>query len=201
MEHLPLPKPPKSCVFRLVPNSQLHINKANNASEVFDNEGAYWEFDIELTNVPESDALELDGFLAALRGSVGRFLMHDYRREQEHLDTIAFVSGGYQDGASLAVTNLPPGRIYARAGEKIQIGSGAAAELKILTENVLPASTGATMLRFESPMRRIPAHNSPVYFVRPAGVFRLINNKQGLADAQYKNGVVTSWRIRGREAF
>ncbi|PCK30461.1 hypothetical protein [Pseudoalteromonas piscicida] len=201
MEHLPLPKPPKSCVFRLVPNSQLHINKANNASEVFDNEGAYWEFEIELTNVPESDALELDGFLASLRGSVGRFLMHDYRREQERLDTTAYVYGGYNDGAALPVTNLPAGQVYARAGEKIQIGTGSASELKILTENVLPSATGTTTLRFESPLRRIPAHNTPVCFVRPAGVFRLIDNKQGLADAQYKNGVVTSWRIRGREAF
>ncbi|MBQ4810596.1 hypothetical protein J8M20_04585 [Pseudoalteromonas luteoviolacea] len=35
MEHLPLPKPPKSCVFRLVPNSHLLVSKTNNASEVW----------------------------------------------------------------------------------------------------------------------------------------------------------------------
>ncbi|NOU50272.1 hypothetical protein HG263_06915 [Pseudoalteromonas sp. JBTF-M23] len=201
MEHLPLPKPPKSCVFRLVPNSQLHVNKANNATEVFDDEGAYWEFEIELNNVPEADALVLDAFLAKLRGSVGAFLMHDYRYEQTELTTNAYVSGSNQDGNTLAVTNLPAGQIYARAGSKIQIGVGGAAELKVLTEDVVPASYGATMLHFESPMRRIPMHNTPVIFYKPAGVFRLADNKQGLADAQYKNGIVTSWRIKGREAF
>jgi len=201
MEFLPFPKEPKSCVFRLVPNSQLHVNKANNATEVFDNEGAYWEFDVEFANVPEAAALELDGFFAKLRGSVGAFLLHDARFEQTNLDTVAYVSGSNQDGNTLAVTNLPHGQIYARAGSKIQIGSGGSAELKILTENVIPNRTGSTMLHFEPPLRRIPAHNTPIYFSKPAGVFRLADNKQGLADAKYKNGVVTSWKIKGREAF
>jgi hypothetical protein len=201
MEHLPLPKPPKSCVFRLVPNSEIHVNKTNNASEVFDNEGAYWEFEIELQNVREIDALSLDGFMASLRGSVGAFLLHDYRREQTNLDRVAYVNGANQDGNTLNVTNLPYNVIYARAGEKIQIGSGAAAELKILTENVVTTNGGAATLHFESPVRRIPSSGSPVYFAKPAGVFRLADNKQGLADAQFKDGMVTSWRIRGREAF
>ncbi len=34
---LPLPKRPN---FKLVPNSQVHLNKANNATEVYDLEGA-----------------------------------------------------------------------------------------------------------------------------------------------------------------
>ena len=38
---LPLPKRPKRSNFKLVPNSQVHLNKANNATEVYDLEGAY----------------------------------------------------------------------------------------------------------------------------------------------------------------
>lgn len=124
MEFLPLPKQPKSCVFRLVPNSQLHVNKANNATEVFDNEGAYWEFDVEFANVPEAAALELDGFLAKLRGSVGAFLLHDARFEQANLDTVAYVSGSNQDGNTLAIANLPSDQVYTRAGSNIQVDSG-----------------------------------------------------------------------------
>ena len=52
-----LPKRPKRSNFKLVPNSQVHLNKANNATEVYDLEGAYWEFEIELANVPECEAL------------------------------------------------------------------------------------------------------------------------------------------------
>lgn len=50
-------------------------------------------------------------------------------------------------------------------------------------------------------MRVIPADNTPLYFNQPKGVFRLADNKQGIASAQYKNGIVTRWRIKGREAF
>ena len=74
MEHIPLPKAPKKCVFRLVPNSSVHVSKHNNSSEIFDLEGAYWEFEIEIANVAEDDALALDAFLTKLRGQVGKFI-------------------------------------------------------------------------------------------------------------------------------
>ncbi|MBQ4879631.1 hypothetical protein J8M21_20650 [Pseudoalteromonas luteoviolacea] len=201
MEHLPLPKPPKSCVFRLVPNSHLHVSKTNNASEVYDLEGAFWEFEIELTNVLEADALALDAFLAKCRGSVGKFLCFDYRFLQDDLDSFAMVTTSFQDGNLLKVAGLPVNSVYAKSGNRIQIGTGENAELKILTADVVVDSHGACELEFESPMRQIPASNTPVYFKRPAGVFRLLDNKQGLAEAQVKNGFVTAWKIKGREAF
>ncbi|WP_275668494.1 hypothetical protein [Pseudoalteromonas sp. Isolate3] len=36
---IPLPKHPKRSNFKLVPNSQVHLNKANNATEGYDLEG------------------------------------------------------------------------------------------------------------------------------------------------------------------
>ncbi|AZZ98248.1 hypothetical protein [Pseudoalteromonas sp. R3] len=201
MEQLPLPKPPKSCVFRLVPNSQVHVSKANNASEVYDLEGAYWEFELELTNVREGDALALDAFLAKLRGQVGKFALHDYRRPQTNLTAAGFVNGSNQDGNVLNVRGMPVNQTYAPAGSRIQIGLGETAELKVLTEDVVVNSHGHAQLVFESPVRSIPGDSSPVYFNKPYGVFRLADNKQGLAEAQLKDGLVTSWKIKGREAF
>ncbi|WP_235423428.1 hypothetical protein [Pseudoalteromonas luteoviolacea] len=177
------------------------MSKTNNASEVYDHEGAYWEFEIELTNVLEADALALDAFLAKCRGSVGRFLCFDYRFLQDDLDSFARVTSSFQDGNLLKVTGLPVNSVYAKAGNRIQIGTGENAELKILTSDVVVDSQGECELEFESPLRQIPASNTPVYFKRPEGVFRLLDNKQGLAEAQVKNGFVTSWKIKGREAF
>ncbi|MCF2855911.1 hypothetical protein L1286_00380 [Pseudoalteromonas sp. SMS1] len=177
------------------------MSKTNHASEVYDLEGAYWEFEIELANVSESDALALDAFLAKCRGSVGKFLCYDYRFLQDELDSFARVVEPYQDGNVLNVSGLPVNGVYAKAGNRIQIGEGENAELKVLTADAVVDSYGACTLEFESPMRQIPASNTPVYFRRPAGVFRLLDNKQGLAEAQVKNGFVTSWKIKGREAF
>ncbi|WP_231102278.1 hypothetical protein [Pseudoalteromonas luteoviolacea] len=173
------------------------MSKTNSASEVYDLEGAYWEFEIELANVLEADALALDAFLAKCRGSVGKFLCFDYRFLQDELDSFARVVEPYQDGNVLNVSGLPVNGVYAKAGNRIQIGVGENAELKVLTAYVVVDSHGACTLEFESPMRS----NTPVYFKRPAGVFRLLDNKQGLAEAQVKNGFVTVWKIKGREAF
>lgn len=197
---LPLPKPPKKCTFKLVPNSREFINKANNASEIYDLEGAYWEFELELANVPEADALALDAFIASLRGRVGKFLLFDYRRAQETNPYTAKIDGDNQDGNTLLLKGLPANTLIARAGEKCQIGS-ANVELKMLTKDVQTNSQGRGNMVFESPLRRIFATDTPVYFNKPKGEFRLVDNNQGLATAQYKKGVVTSWKIRGREAF
>ncbi|MBS3796669.1 hypothetical protein [Pseudoalteromonas sp. BDTF-M6] len=201
MQLLPLPKRPKSCTFKLVPNSQTHVNKANNATEVYDHEGAYWEFDIELAHVREQDALQLEGFLASLRGQVGKFLMFDYRREQLDKDFTAFVSGADQDGNILNIAGLPASTTVALTGERIQVNTGENAELKILTQDLVTDGTGAATVVFEPPMRKIPAHNTQIIFKQPVGVFRLADNKQGIDTAQFKRGIVTSWKIRCREAF
>jgi len=197
----PLPKHPKSCVFRLVPNSQSYVSKANNASEIYDLEGAYWEFEIEIANVPDKEALKLDGFMASLRGQVGTFLMFDYRREQSDKQFTAFVKGANQDGNTLLIDGLPINQTLMLAGERFQLGDGNTAELKVLTQDLVSNSLGQANIVFESPMRVIPADNTPLYFKQPKGVFRLADNKQGIASAQYKNGIITSWRIKGREAF
>jgi len=197
----PLPKHPKSCVFRLVPNSQSYVSKANNASEIYDLEGAYWEFEIEIANVPDKEALKLDGFMASLRGQVGTFLMFDYRREQSDKQFTAFVKGANQDGNTLLIDGLPINQTLMLAGERFQLGDGNTAELKVLTQDLVSNSLGQANIVFESPIRVIPADNTPLYFNQPKGVFRLADNKQGIASAQYKNGIITSWRIKGREAF
>ncbi|MCO7187602.1 MULTISPECIES: hypothetical protein [unclassified Pseudoalteromonas] len=55
------------------------VSKANNASKVCDLEGANREFELELTNVREDDALALDAFLAEFRGQLGKFVMQDFK--------------------------------------------------------------------------------------------------------------------------
>ena len=201
MQPLPLPKRPKISNFTLVPNSQTHLNKTNNATEVYDLEGAYWEFEIELANVPERDALALDGFIASLRGQVGTFTLIDYRREQLDKDFTGYVRGANQDGNILNLHALPANQTLLVAGERMQVGVGQNTELKILTADLVSDSVGQATAIFESPVRKIPAENTLITFNQPAGLFRLADNKQGLTSAQYKNGIVTSWKIKGREAF
>lgn len=198
---LPFPKRPYSCVFRLVPNSKINVSKANNASEVFDLEGAYWEAEIEIRNIRDENALELEGFLAAQRGSVGKFLVYDFRREQLDRDFIAYVDGDNQDGNLLNITGLTPNALIAKSGERFQLADNENTELKMLTQDVESDANGNASIEFQSPIRKIPSSNTPLYFKQPKGLFRLANNKQGLADAEFKNGIITSWRIKLREAF
>jgi len=160
-----------------VPNSQTHLNKANNATEIYDLEGAYWEFEIELANVPERDALALDGFIASLRGQVGTFTLVDYRREQLDKDFTGFVRGANQDGNILNIDGLPANQTLLVAGERMQVGVGQSTELKILTADLISNSIGQATANFESPVRKIPADNTLITFKQPG------------------------WKIKGREAF
>lgn len=198
---LPLPKRPKRSNFKLVPNSQIHLNKANNATEVYDLEGAYWEFEIELANVPEREALALDAFIASLRGQVGTFTLFDYRREQLDKDFTGYVRGENQDGNTLVIDGLPLNQTLLVAGERMQVGVGQNTELKILTGDLVSDSLGRATVVFESPLRKIPADNTLITFKQPRGLFRLADNNQGIDSAEYKKGIVTSWKIKGREAF
>ncbi|MDC3190407.1 hypothetical protein NQU96_11700 [Pseudoalteromonas elyakovii] len=198
---LPLPKRPKRSNFKLVPNSQVHLNKANNATEVYDLEGAYWEFEIELANVPEREALALDAFIASLRGQVGTFTLFDYRREQLDKGFTGYVRGENQDGNTLVIDGLPLNQTLLVAGERMQVGVGQNTELKILTGDLVSDSLGRATVVFESPLRKIPADNTLITFKQPRGLFRLADNNQGIYSAEYKKGIVTSWKIKGREAF
>ena len=173
----------------------------NNATEVFDLEGAYWEVDVEIANVAELKCLTLDAFITKQRGSVGKFLMFDYRREQLDKDFVAYVNGANQDGNTLNIAGLVALTTLAVAGERFQLGDGDITELKMLTEDLVTDANGHASIVFESPIRKIPAPNTPLYFKQPKGLFRLADNKQGLASAQYKNGIVTGLRIKLREAF
>ncbi|RJE72355.1 hypothetical protein BGP78_20325 [Pseudoalteromonas sp. MSK9-3] len=54
----------------------------------------------------------------------------------------------------------------------------------------MPNRTGATMVHFEPPLRRIPAPNTTVNYSKPVGVFRLANNKQGVWQTLLAPGVL-----------
>ena len=134
--------------------------------------------------------------MASLRGQVGVFTLFDYRREQLDKDFTGLVNGASQDGNTLIIDGLAPNQTLLVAGERFQVGAGELVELKMLTQDLVTNASGVATVMFESPLRKIPVDNTPLYFI-----FRLIDNKQGISEAKYKNGIITNWRIKGREAF
>ena len=83
----------------------------------------------------------------------------------------------------------------------MQVGVGQNTELKILTGDLVSDSLGRATVVFESPQCKIPADNTLTPLNSRVVRFGLADNNQGIDSAEYKKGIVTSWKIKGREAF
>lgn len=132
--------------------------------------GEMWQADLTLPPMDRADAEEWLGFLTALRGMYGTFLMGDPRGKQARGTATSATVTGVAESSSLSVTMSGSLLI----GDYIQLGSGSDATLHKVTQS----QTGSGTLEVWPALRK--ARTSASATISSAvGLFRLATNNPG----------------------
>lgn len=158
------------------------------SQQVYQHQGMRWEADIKLPPMNRETAEQWSAFLLRLRGRYGTFLLGDPngqtpRGAAASTPGTPLVAGASQTGEQLNIDGAPINTTgYLLAGDYIQIGSGASAQLYKVLEDADTDGSGATTLNLFPNLRTSPADNATIFVANCVGNFRLASNE-------------TSWQV------
>lgn len=155
------------------------------AEQTYVHPGQRWLASVTLPPMKRDRAEPWITFLMSLKGRQGWFLLSDPNAyyPQGAVSGTVLVNGGSQVGSTLVVDGLTANLVNAfKAGDYIQLGTGASARLHKVLANASANSLGSVTLDIWPDLRTSPADNDPVTYLGASGQFRLTNN-------------VTSWNI------
>jgi hypothetical protein len=144
--------------------------------------GQMWQADISLPPMQRADAEQWIAWLVSLRGQLGTFYIGDPsavapRGSARNADTIT-VDGATSSGNAINIQSAPLSQTgYLKAGDYMQIGSGASRQLfKVLTDTDTDGSGTATVDVWPN-VRTTIADNAPITVESAKGIFRLASNE------------------------
>lgn len=152
------------------------------AQQVYAHAGQFWSAEVQLPPMLRADAEAWIGFLAALRGRYGTFLMGDPANTSPRgiATGTPLVQGGSQLGNALATDGWTAGVTgILKAGDWIQLGSGASAALHKIMQDVNSDGSGYAALDLWPAIRSAPADNAAITITNCKGLWRLAENQQG----------------------
>ena len=144
--------------------------------------GQLWQADIELRSMPLAVAAPWTAMLLALNGRQGTVLVgNPYAAAPFGAATgTPLVDGASQAGATLATKGWTPSVTgILKAGDSIQLGSGAETRLHQVLEDADSDGTGLASLTLWPDLRDSPADGAAVVTQSPKGTFRQSANDSG----------------------
>ena len=152
------------------------------SQQVVRHAGARWSATINIPPVKRSDAEYWNSFLLRLRGQFGTFLVGDPnaatpRGSASSAAGTPVVNGASQTGNNLNIDGLPASATgYLKAGDYIQLGTGATSRLYKVLEDVNSNGSGQATLNLWPDLRSSPANDATVVVSGAKGLFRLAQN-------------------------
>lgn len=153
------------------------------SQQVFRHPGERFEADIVLPAMNRAEAEEFNAFRLRLRGQFGTFLFGDPaaatpRGSAASTPGTPVVNGADQTGDSLAIDGLPTSATgYLKAGDYIQLGTGASSQLYKVLEDADTNASGEATLNIFPALRSSPGDGATVTVSNAKGVFRLASNE------------------------
>ena len=135
-------------------------------------------FDAALPPLIKADGEEWVGWLLALSGSQGTFLLGDPANPSPRgtwAGQSPLVNGASQTGKSLIIDGLTAGAT-GKAGDWFQLGSGATTHLHKLTQGFTANGSGQATLDIFPRLRGSPADNAAIVLTNTKGLWRLASN-------------------------
>ena len=163
----------------------MSVSPFTGTQQVYRHQGQAWEADITLPPMKRAEAEEWNSFLLRLRGQYGTFLMGDPnaatpRGSASSVAGTPLVNGADQIGDELNIDGLPVSATgYLKAGDYIQIGTGASSTLHKVLEDVDSNASGQATLNLWPRIRTAPTNNASVTVSNAKGLFRLAANESG----------------------
>lgn len=149
------------------------------ADELQVHQGQAWLANVTLRPMREAEARLWIAFLLALNGMQGTFLMGDpLRTTPRGAGTgTPLVNGAGQSGQSLVTDGWTPSTLVLKAGDYVQLGSGASAYLHAVLADVTSNGSGQATLDIWPRLRTAPADNAPLTLTSPMGRWRMASNE------------------------
>lgn len=138
-----------------------------------------WSVAIDLPPMQDAEANDWQGFLASLQGRLGSFLLEDPAHVRQGAGGgTPLVNGADQTGLTLVTDGWTPSTTVLKRGDRIQIGSAASSELKIMMADGVSDGSGNATLDIWPRVRTSPGNNTAVIITNPKGVFQLARNRR-----------------------
>lgn len=144
--------------------------------------GQRWEADITLPPMKHTAAREWIAFLSQLHGPTHTFTMGDPlgATAAGEAGGTPLVAGASQTGATLNVDGCTVSQTdWLKAGDYIQLGTGADARLHMVTADVDTDGTGAATLTLWPDITTAPSDNDSVIVSDTVGAWRLASSTIG----------------------
>lgn len=167
--------------FRAINTAASSRSPFTHAEQVVAHSGQHWEVDVTLPPMDRDAAEVWIGWLLSLRGKVGTFLLGDIvgATARGSAGGTPLVNGGSQTGGSLVLDGATASQTgWLKAGDYIQLGSGATATLHKVLQDANSDGSGNVTLDLWPYIRSAPADNSTVVVSNAVGRFRLASNAQ-----------------------
>lgn len=170
-----------SSSFRLVRATSSNESPFTFAQQQYKFPGERWEGEVTFEPVRRANAAEIQAFLGELYGTYGTFLYGDPDALQQGLrgsgGGTPLVNGASQTGNTMTIDGLPlSGTNVYRKGDYFQLGSGTAARLYMITQDINSNGSGQATLQFIPALRSSPADNAAITFTSAKGLFRASDN-------------------------
>jgi len=144
--------------------------------QVFKHSGERWEAEVTLPQMARSDAEQWVAWLLSMRGREGTFLLGDPlgATPRGSAGGTPRVNGASQTGDSISIDGCTASQTgWLKAGDYIQLGSGAGSSLHKVLQDVSSNGAGQATIDVWPSIRTAPADNSTVVVSAGKGVFRL----------------------------
>jgi hypothetical protein len=147
--------------------------------QVYAHQGETWLLEVDLPPMKRANAEEWVGFLLALNGREGTFLMGETVNTSPRgtwSGGSPLVAGASQTGKVLNIDGLSAGATGKR-GDWFQLGSGSSTRLHKLTADFTANGSGEASIDFWPRLRSAPGDNDPLDISSPVGIWRLAANE------------------------
>jgi hypothetical protein len=150
--------------------------------QVYKHQGQWWEAEMTFPPMKRADAEQVAAFLLKLNGRFGTFLMGDPVNTQPRgvATGVPLVNGAGQTGNQLATDGWTPNITgILRAGDWVQLGTGANSRLYKVLDDVNSNASGEATLTLFPNLRVSPNNNDALFLNAPKGQWRLSANDVG----------------------
>ena len=169
----------RSVVFRMASQNAITASPFTFKQQVLQHPGRRWEVDVTLPPMGNANARIWIAWLAKLDGSLNTFTMGDPLActPQGSAGGTPLVDGASQTGASLNIDGCTASQTgWLKAGDYIQLGTGADARLHMITSDVDSDGSGDATLPLWPQITTAPANDASVVVSNTVAAFRLASN-------------------------
>lgn len=147
--------------------------------QVYKHQGEWWEAEVTLPPMKRATAEQVAAFLIKMKGQYGTFLLGDPANTSPRgVGTgTPLVNGASQTGSSLVTDGWTVSTTgILKAGDWIQLGSGATTTLHKVLDDVNSDGSGNATIEIFPSLRSSPSDDAAITVSSPKGIWRLASN-------------------------